>query len=70
MKELSNLLGNIAGALGILICLVAGGARMVGNFYVFQYEAFTLFVFGTGLMVFACLAKVEALRLEQREERI
>lgn len=70
MRELSNLLGNIAAVLGILVCLVAGGARLAGFFYIFNYEALTLFIGGTGLMVFACLAKVEALLVLQSEERV
>ncbi|MDZ7752590.1 MAG: hypothetical protein U5S82_13195 [Gammaproteobacteria bacterium] len=69
MRELSNTLGNIAAILGILICLVSGGARVAGFYYIFNYEALTLFIGGTGLMVFACLAKVEALLVLRTEDR-
>jgi len=44
MDKLLDVFGNVAAALGILICLVAGVARVAGNHYVFGYEAITLFI--------------------------
>lgn len=58
MKKLLEVVGHIAAVLGILICLVAGFARVTGNHYVLGYEAITLFTGGIALMVMACLAKL------------
>lgn len=61
MNNLLEWLGNIVAAVGILICLLAGLTRMAGSYYVFGYEALTLFIGGTALMVFACLVKLHQL---------
>ena len=53
--------GRTAGILGVLLCLVAGISRLTGNYYVADVEATTLFMVGTGLMVFACLLRLESL---------
>ena len=58
MDNILGIVGNIAGALGILVCAVAGIFRLSGSFYVFGYEAQTLFIGGIALMVMACLAKL------------
>ena len=58
MDNMLEIVGNIAGALGVLVCAVAGIFRLSGSFYVFGYEAQTLFVGGIALMVMACLAKL------------
>ena len=58
MDNLPGTAENIAGVLGILVCAVAGIFRLSGGFYVFGYEAQTLFIAGTALMVMACLAKL------------
>ncbi len=58
MDNMLGIVGNIAGALGILVCAVAGIFRLSGSFYVFGYEAQTLFIGGIALMVMACLAKL------------
>ncbi|MBW2647102.1 MAG: hypothetical protein JRE23_13195, partial [Deltaproteobacteria bacterium] len=53
--------GNIAAALGILVCLVAGASRLTGSYYVLGCQAITLFTGGIALMVMACLAKLHRL---------
>ncbi len=53
--------GNAAGLIGILICIVAGLSRMMGNWHTAGYATMTLFTVGIGFMVFACLAKLHAL---------
>lgn len=58
MKSLLEWIGDVAGVIGIILCLVSGGARVLGRYYLFEYEIMTLFVGGIGLMVFACLAKI------------
>ena len=61
MNKLLDFTGNIAAALGILVCLVAGASRLTGSYYVLGYEAITLFTGGIALMVMACLAKLHRL---------
>ena len=61
MHKLTEVAGNIAGIAGLLVCLVSGGTRVLGQFYLLGYEAMTLFVGGIGLMVAACLAKTHLL---------
>ena len=58
MDNMLGIVGNIAGVLGVLVCAVAGIFRLSGSFYVFGYEAQTLFIGGIALMVMACLAKL------------
>ncbi len=61
MNQLMSYAGHAAGVLGALICLVAGLARISGSFYFANFEATTLFMVGVGLMVFACMVKLELL---------
>lgn len=61
MGKLIEVAGNIVGVIGLLVCLVSGGTRVMGQFYLLGYEAMTLFVGGIGLMVAACLAKLHLL---------
>jgi len=58
MKDLLKTGGNIIAIMGVLICLVSGGARAAGQYYVMGFEAMTLFNVGVALMVAAILAKV------------
>ncbi|MCB1702588.1 MAG: hypothetical protein H6985_18595 [Pseudomonadales bacterium] len=61
MNTLMNHLGTVAGLVGLLVCAVSGMARIAGGYYLANYEITSLFVAGTGLMVFACLLKLEVL---------
>ena len=65
MQQLLATIGSISGVLGALICAVAGLARITGMYHVGGYEATTLFMVGTGVMVFACLAKLEVMSKRQ-----
>ena len=53
------LVGSISGILGMLICLASGLARIAGFYYLADYQVTTVFNMGVGLMVFACLVKLE-----------
>jgi len=66
MQQLLTLSGHIAAVLGILLCVASGLARLSGLYRLAEYEATTLFSVGTGLMVFACLAKLQALSAQYR----
>jgi type IV secretory pathway VirB2 component (pilin) len=68
MQQLLNYTGNLAGGLGVLLCIAAGLTRLTGTFYLAGYEATTIFSVGTGLMVFACLLKLEASQAQQKQE--
>ena len=59
MNQFLTYAGHVGGALGSLLCLAAGLARISGSFYVADYAATTLFMVGVCLMVFACLGKLE-----------
>jgi type IV secretory pathway VirB2 component (pilin) len=61
MQQLLTLSGHIAAVLGILLCAAAGLARLSGSYHLAGYEATTLFMVGIGVMVFACVVKLEAL---------
>ena len=61
MNRLIGVVGNTAALLGILVCLIAGGARVVGRFYVGDVQIQPLFLVGVALMVGGCLAKLHLL---------
>ena len=61
------LAGSIFGILGALICFSAGLARIAGYYYVAGYQSTTLFNVGVGLMVFACLVKLQNLPANKQE---
>ena len=61
MNQILTYAGHAASAAGVLICLVAGLTRLGGSFYLANYAATTLFMVGVGLMVFACMVKLEVL---------
>jgi len=55
------LAGRISGIAGALVCLVAGLTRVAGMYYVAGFQSTTLFNVGIGLMVFACMVRLEVL---------
>ena len=61
------ILGSIMGSLGALMCAFAGLARMLGLYWVLGFQSTTLFNVGVGLMVFACLIKLEEIASQRRE---
>ncbi|MFQ5487718.1 MAG: hypothetical protein ACE5ET_04635 [Gammaproteobacteria bacterium] len=61
MKQFYEAGGNVAAIAGIVLCAIAAGARLLGSHYVLGFEAVTLFLGGTALMVMACLAKLQLL---------
>jgi len=61
MKNLLTVAGNVAGVTGVLICLIVGGLRLTGSYYILGYEAMTLFSAGVAIMVAACLAKLHTI---------
>lgn len=61
MLHTLSLLGTLAGTVGALLCAIAGLTRLSGSFYLFGFEATTFFSAGVGLMVLACLLRLELL---------
>jgi hypothetical protein len=54
--------GNVSAIVGILLSFGAGFARVLGLYLVSGYTTMTLFQVGTGMMVLACLCKLQALQ--------
>lgn len=67
MERLISQAGNLIAVIGLMMCLGAGFVRLSGNYHMFGYSAMTVFTAGTGLMVMACLAKLELLLLRSRK---
>ena len=62
MCRFIGLVGNVSAVAGVLLAFGAGVARMLGMYLVSGYTTMTLFQVGTGLMVLACLCKLEAMQ--------
>ena len=63
MGKKLDLLGNIAGVSGIVVCAVTGVSRFLGGHYLLGFESVTLFIGGIALMVMACLVKLHQLTI-------
>lgn len=59
MNALLANLGTVTGIAGVLICLIAGLARLAGFYHLAGFEAMTLLNAGVALMVASILMKVE-----------
>jgi len=62
MEKMLGIVGNVSAIVGILLAFGAGLARVLGLYLVSGYTAMTLFQVGTGLMVLACLCKLETMQ--------
>ena len=62
MGKLLGVVGNVSAIVGILLAFGAGLARVLGLYLVSGYTTMTLFQVGTGLMVLACLCKLETMQ--------
>lgn len=58
MENLISKLGYASAIVGVLLCAVAGVARVSGSYVVLNFEAMTLLQAGTALMVLACLIRL------------
>ena len=67
VERLLSLTGNLVAVTGLTLCFVAGVVRLSGDYHLSGYSAMTIFLAGTGLMVMACLAKLELLLLRNRK---
>jgi hypothetical protein len=62
MRKMLGLLGNVLAVVGILLAFGSGIARILGLYLMSGYTTMTLFQVGTGLMVLACLCKLETMQ--------
>jgi hypothetical protein len=62
MEKMVGIVGNVSAIVGILLAFGAGLARVLGLYLVSGYTTMTLFQVGTGLMVLACLCKLETMQ--------
>ena len=62
MGKMVGVVGNVSAIMGILLAVGAGLARVLGLYLVSGYTTMTLFQVGTGLMVLACLCKLETMQ--------
>lgn len=60
MNKAINWIGNAAGVLGVIMCIVTVIMRLGGTYAVGGFGVGPGFQVGVGLMVFACLAKIQA----------
>jgi len=61
MNRLIEIAGNIAALIGILVCIAAGAARVLGNWYLGGVQILPLVTLGVAFMVMGCLAKLHLL---------
>jgi hypothetical protein len=61
MHQVLNFTGSTTAAIGILLCAISGLARISGFYYLAGYQSTTIFSVGTGLMVFACLIRLQTI---------
>ena len=61
MDKVFRFAGDATAVLGILVCVVAGVARLAGSYHVWNFQAVTLLNVGIALMIMACLAKLHIL---------
>ena len=61
MNKMIAYFGNGVGLAGVVLTIAAGIGRATGHYYFAGFEILTLFSGGVGLMVMACLAKLQLL---------
>jgi membrane protein implicated in regulation of membrane protease activity len=69
MNALLLLLGRAAGLGGILLCVVAGAARLSGQYYMGNFQLTTLLQAGTAAIVMGCFFLLLALTARERKRR-
>jgi len=62
MGNMLGVVGNVSAIVGVLLAFGSGLARVLGLYLVSGYTTMTLFQVGTGLMVLACLCKLETMQ--------
>jgi hypothetical protein len=57
--------GWLAGAVGVLLTLIAGVGRLAGLYWIASYQAGTILLAGMAMMLVACLGFLVALTLQR-----
>lgn len=57
--------GLVLGIVGILLCLLTGIVRLIGEYYLLGFQTITLFNAGTTLMIAACVLKLQAISMSK-----
>jgi hypothetical protein len=61
MENLLFMLGRLAGIIGLVTCVVAGLARLLGHFYLAGFSVASLLQAGIGGLLIGCFALLLAL---------
>ena len=69
MGNMLDLLGNVAGVTGIIVCTLAGVSRLLGSYHLMGFESVTLFIGGMALMVMSCLVMLHRLTVVLRDRK-
>jgi len=64
MQQFINLLANLSGFAGVLVCLGSGVGRILGQYHIAGSETVTLFIVGIALMVAGCFGKLYVMELD------
>lgn len=62
-------IGRLAGVVGVIVCLIAAGARLSGAFWIGGFQAGTLFLAGIAAMTLGCLALLMVLMMRTNRDR-
>ena len=62
-------IGRLAGGVGVLMCLIAVGARLTGAFWIGGFQAGTLLQAGMAAMILGCLAHLVVLTARLADEK-
>lgn len=68
-KDFLGIIANVAATIGVIVCAVAGVARLLGSYHLLGYGAITLFTGGIALMVFSALIKLHSIETHISRQR-
>jgi hypothetical protein len=60
MKNILSTIGSVVGWSGVIVCLASGLSKLVGSYYIYNYEVMTIFTVGIAMIAAGCMAKLEA----------
>lgn len=66
MNKLIGISGDVAAAVGTLVCVLSGVARLFGFYSIAGLGTIVLFTVGSGIMIYACLAKLHLFSMRTR----
>ena len=65
MEKMLDTAGSIVGAVGVVVCVLAGMARMLGMLTLAGSEMGTWFVVGIAIIAVGCFIKLQAISARQ-----